>query len=148
MREDSAGLIEINGITLLAGFLVVLIVVMGVFTMSGAPQELPSAQTDSDERSFRVVVTESSVGLENLDASPNVYSQLVIYLDGDRTNQQVALEEDDAVGDDGDRLFERGEVVRRQLEQPLSVGAEVGVKVVNTGESEILYSTNVTARAG
>lgn len=145
MWEDSAGRIGINGVTLLAGFLVVLIVVMGGYTATVGQEGLPSRTTETQDQSYRIAVTESTVAIENLDSRPNVYSQLVVYLAGDGTNQQLPLEEDDAVGDDGDRLFERGERLTRDLNRSVTPGSPTTVKLVDTAESEILFETTVNA---
>lgn len=147
MWDDSRGLVEVNGVTLLVGFLVVMIVVMGGYTASTPPEAASQAHTPDEGQAFVVTVSPETVTIRNHDATPNVYDQLTIYVSAESGSQQLAVEEDHAVMDDGDSLFERTETVQIPLNGTLSEGSSATVKVVDAGQGGILYSTttNVTA---
>lgn len=148
MWGDDAGLVRVNAITLLAGFIVILIVVMGGYTFA-SPGHAPAQNTvtPDDSGPYRVVVSESTVGVEKHEGDPVVYDQLTIYLSGDGTNQRLPITEDAAVGDDGDPLFERDETIRRPLNASIPAGTKVTVKLVDSGGSAILHETTVNVTA-
>lgn len=148
MRADASGVVELNGVTLLAGFLVILIVVMGGFTYATPRQPAGEARTPTADQDFFVAVEDQAVEVENLDSRPHMYDQLALYVQSPETTQQLPLEEDFAAGDDGDSVFERGETLRRPLNTTVEAGTPVTVKLVDTGGSDILYSTTVNATAG
>lgn len=148
MWGDDAGLVRVNAITLLVGFILVLIVVMGGYTFA-SPGQAPAQNNAMPEDSgpYRVVVSESTVRVEKQQGDPLVYDQLTVYLSGDGTNQRLSITEDAAIGDDGDPLFERDETIRRSLNASIPTGTQVTVKLVDTGGSEILHETTVNVTA-
>ncbi len=147
MWDHTRGLATVNGVTLLLGFLVVMIVVMGGYTASTPREAVSQARTPDEGQAFVVDVAPDVVTIRNHDATPNVYDQLTIYVSAESGSQQLAVEEEYAVTDDGDSLFERRETVRIPLNGTLSEGTPATVKVVDAGQGGILYTTttNVTA---
>lgn len=63
MWGDAAGLVRVNANTLLVGFIVILIVVMGGYTFA-SPGHAPAQNTvtSDDSGPYHVVVSESTVG--------------------------------------------------------------------------------------
>lgn len=147
MRDDG-GLVQVNAVTLLAGFIVVMMVVMGGFTLSNPPQAVGQAAEPDPGAPYEIVVTTGEVGIEKQDGDPVVYDQLVVYLSGPGVGQRLELAEDDAVGDDGDTLFEREETAVAPLNRSLEPGTPVTAKLVDAGESEITYRTTVNVTTG
>lgn len=152
MWGDDTGLVRVNAIALLAGFIFILIAVMGGYTFA-SPGQAPTQNTvtPDDSGAYDVVMSETIVGVEKREGDPVVYDQLTIYLSGDGTKQRLPITEDAAFGDDGDPLFERDETIRRPLNASIPAGTPVTVKIVDAGGSEILHETTVnvtTSSAG
>jgi hypothetical protein len=146
MRDG--GLIQVNAVTLLAGLIVVLMVVLGGFTLSNPPQAVGQAAEPEPDAPYGIVVTDAAVGIEKQDGDPVVYDQLVVYLSGPGVGQRLELAEDHAVGDDGDTLFERDETAVAPLNGSIEPGTSVTAKLVDAGESEIRYRTTVNVTTG
>lgn len=146
MGSDSPGRIQIGPVAALAGLILLLMLLLGGFTVA-SPDEVPGqTQTESEGPPYTVSVSETRVAVQNDDGDPFVYDQLVLYVKTDPVTQQLELEETDAMGDDGDRLFEAGESAIRPLNHTLEAGNTASVSIVNTAGSEIVYTTttNVT----
>lgn len=145
MRADDAGLIEVNGITLLVGLILILVVVMGGYTFATPQESLAEPEAPQQAGDYGVVVTESTVGVEKHGGDPVVYDQLVLYVGTEETTQRLPISESVAEGDDGDALYEPQESIRRPLNTSIPAGSSVSVKLVDTGGSAILFETTVNA---
>ncbi len=146
MRDES-GLLGVNAITLLAAFVVVLMVVMGGFTLSNSQPGVDRPQEPAPSGPYGVVVNESTLVLEKAEGDSAVYDQLAVYVSGENRSQRLELAEKHASGDDGDRLFERGETVVRPLNTSIA-DTTVTVILIDSAGSEIRFETTVNVTAG
>lgn len=145
--RDGSGLLGVNAVTLLAAFIVVLLVVMGGFTLSSSQSGFDRTQSPESTGPYAVVINESTILLENIEGDRAAYDQLAVYVSTDTRSQRLELDEDHATGDDGDMLFEQGETVLRPLNASVTDPAAT-VTLVDTGGSEIRYKTTVNVTAG
>ena len=146
MRGES-GLLGVNGVTLLAAFVVVLMVVMGGFTLSNSQGGFDRARTPESTDPYAVVVNESTLVLRKEAGDPAVYDQLAVYVSADNRSQRLEVDEKHATGDDGDMLFERGEAIVRPLNGTLE-GDAATVTLTDAAGSEIRFETTVEVIAG
>lgn len=146
MRDES-GLLGVNAVTLLAALIVVLMVVMGGFTLSHSQAGLERAQTPESTKPYAADVNESTLVLAKEDGDPAVYDQLTVYVSTGNRSQRLDLDEDHAASDDGDMLFERGERVVRPLNSTLE-DTVVTLTLTDAAGSEIRFETTVNVTAG
>ena len=146
MRDES-GLLGVNAVTLLAAFIVVLMVVMGGFTLSSSQSGMEGTRTPESTGPYTVIVNESTLVLEKVEGDPAVYDHLAVYVSTDTRSQRLELDEEHAAGDDGDMLFERGEAVVRPLNATLEEPV-VTLTLTDGAGSEIRFETTVNVTSG
>ena len=112
MCRDRA-VLEVNGVTLLAGLLVLLAVVMGGFTMAN-----PKTVEDVDRTEntpYAVSIEDDRLIIRKQGGDPVTYDQLLVYLSAGETDERLDVDDDSSRSQDTDSLFEEGEAAVVQV---------------------------------